>query len=110
MPKFELKLSAEAQREAIAEANPLIGTKKYLDEQRGTVEYPVLLRDPVGAAERQKVREVWAKNLDHVRRRLAKKDCPRCHGKGSYDVYDYPGDPIYYRLTSSEICGCFMED
>ena len=110
MPKFELKLSEEAQRAAIAEANPLIGTKKTHDEDRGTVEYPVLLRDPVGAAERQKVREVWARNIDLVRRNLAKKDCPTCHGKGSYDVLTYPGDPIYGRLSHAEICGCFLED
>jgi hypothetical protein len=103
--KFVVKLTEE-ERQA---AEPLIGIRKTLLDGQ-TVEYPVLLRDPVTPAERREVREVWKNNIDTVRRRLAKKDCPKCHGKGSYDVSDYPGDPMYYKLMHAEICGCFMED
>jgi hypothetical protein len=104
--KFVVKQTPEAKW---AEENPLVGLKKRNDDGQ-TVEYPALLRDPVTSEERKLVRELWKNNIDAVRRRLAKKDCPVCHGKGSYDVSDYPGDPMYYKLMHAEICGCFMED
>jgi hypothetical protein len=104
--KFVVKLSKEEQ--FIAD-NPLIGWRKTLRDGQ-TVEYPVLLRDPVTPEERRTVREQWANNIDNVRRRLAKKDCPKCKGKGTYDVSDYPDHPLYSKLVSSEIRGCFLED
>jgi hypothetical protein len=104
--KFVVKLSKEEQ---FAEENPLLGRRKVLQDGQ-TVEYPVLLRDPITPEERRIVREAWKNNIDTVRRRLAKKDCTRCHGKGSFDVHDYPGHPLWHKLTSSEICGCFLED
>lgn len=105
--KFVAKKSEE---EKYVEANPLFGLRKYHDDIRGTAEKPVLLRDPVTAAERQKVREVYKSNIATVRKALVKKDCPKCGGRGFYDMPDYPGNPLYHKLVSSEECDCIWED
>jgi hypothetical protein len=105
--KFVAKKSEE---EKYVEANPLFGTRKFHDDDRGTVEKPVLLRDPVTPAERKQVREVYKANIATVRKALVKKDCPKCKGRGFYDTPDYPGDPWYARLMSSIECACIWED
>jgi hypothetical protein len=104
--KFVVKPSKEEQ---YAADNPLLGKRKRnLNGQ--TEEYTALLRDPVTPAERRMVRELWKDNIATVRKALTKKDCPRCHGKGTYDVTDYPGHPLYHKLVSSEECDCIWED
>jgi hypothetical protein len=100
----------QTEEEKYVEANPLFGTRKFHDDDRGTVERPVLLRDPVTPAERKLVRQVYAKNIATVRKALVKKDCPRCEGSGFYDTPDYPGDPWYAKLMSSVECDCIWED
>jgi len=104
--KFVVKKTAE---EKWTEENPLIGTRKYHDDDRGTVEREVLLRDPITPEERRIVRELWKNNIATVRMALVKKDCPRCEGKGFYNTPDYPGDPWYSKLVSAVDCDCIWE-
>jgi hypothetical protein len=102
-------VAKKTEEEKFTEANPLIGTRKFHDDDRGTVEKNVLLRDPVTPAERRIVQELWKNNIATVRHALVKKDCPKCAGKGFYDAYDYPGDPWFAKLMSSEECDCIWE-
>jgi hypothetical protein len=104
--KFVLKLSEEAQR---AVDNPLLGTRKYHDDDQGTVERDVLLRDPITPAERKIVQEKWKNNIATVRKALVKKDCSKCKGAGFIEVSDYPGDPWYSKMVSSIECDCIWE-
>ena len=103
-------VAKKTEEEKYVEANPLLGTRKFHDDERGTVEREVLLRDPVTTEERRIVRELWKNNIATVRKALVKKDCPKCKGKGFVDVKDYPDDPWYSKITSSEECDCIWED
>ena len=76
----------QTEEEKFVAQNPLIGFRKYHDDIRGTVEREVLLRDPVTPEERQRVREIWRNNIASVRKALVKKNCPKCEGRGFYDV------------------------
>jgi hypothetical protein len=62
-------------------------------------------RFPQDEAERVKIREVFGITA-YSRPYLVKKGCPRCHGRGKYEVSPYADQP---RLRASVICPCAEE-
>ena len=89
------------------EADPLFGVTKYKNEDE-ELELVTVRRQPRNEEERVKIREKFGVSWKTIKF-LAKKDCPKCKGKGQYSASAYPGDPIYGRLTETVECSCSYE-
>jgi hypothetical protein len=76
------------------ESQPVVLT--VIDHMPETEEERVELRDRFGVC-------------DQTIKYLAKQDCKDCHGTGFINVSDYPGDPLYEKLASSDACHCLWE-
>ena len=76
------------------ENQPVVLT--FIDRMPETEEERITLRERFGVC-------------DQTIKYLAKQDCKKCHGKGFIDVSDYPDDPLYAKLASSDACSCVWE-
>ena len=91
--------------------NAVLGVKaRHIDGEQ----HPVMLtvvqkkREDMTEKDRIELRDQFGV-CDATVHYLAKPDCKWCHGKGFMDVSDYPGDPLYEKLASSEPCYCLWK-
>jgi hypothetical protein len=87
------------------EKNPLITEKKIDAETTITI----ITRENLTEEERILVRNrcgVTSYTIPF----LAKKSCPRCHGRGQYNIAMFPGHPLYGRAEATvSPCECVLE-
>jgi hypothetical protein len=83
---------------------PLFGLKR-IQEETYEVLISTILRHPENEEERLHIREKFGVTIA-TRPYLTKKDCPKCKGKGVFEVSSYPDDPLYERLGESVDCDC----
>lgn len=101
------KLNDDTPEDFVYEKNPLFVAKKVRVENEELMLW-VIQRQPKDVNERERIRNKFGINPQTVPY-LAKKDCPKCNGKGSYTISSYPGDPVYEPLTESVECECSYE-
>jgi len=105
------KMDAQVPEDFVYDPDAVLTSKRrHIDGENEPVIQVVVNREPgtLTDKERKDLRESYGVS-DATILYLAKKDCPKCHGKSFVDVSDYPDDPLHSVLTHSEPCACVWE-
>jgi hypothetical protein len=102
-PNIIVKLVGDTPEDYVYDPDAVIGWKrKHIEGLNQPVVEKYVRRNPRNDEERELVRNTFGVT-PHTRKLLAKPDCQRCKGKGSYTVRPYPDNP---NLTANQECDC----
>lgn len=109
--RFAQQMHEQTPEDYRYDPNAVLGVKRqHIDGEQQPVLLIVVQKpiEEITEKDRKELRDKYGV-CDATVHFLAKRDCSDCHGKGFVDVSDYPGDPIYEKLASSEPCHCLWE-
>lgn len=88
------------------EADPLVVERTQRTSEGDAVIREIReLRTP---EEREQIRKKFGVNA-YTFKKLAKKDCKICGGRGLFDASQYPDHPLYKNLDETFMCNCVFE-
>lgn len=109
--RFAQQMNEQTPEDYRYDPSAVLGFKRqHIDGEQQPVLVEVVQKPvtEITDKDRKQIRDKYGVN-DSTVHYLAKRGCPDCKGKGFVDVSDYPGDPLYEKLASSEPCHCLWE-
>jgi hypothetical protein len=104
--RFAAKMDAATPESYKFEVDPLLTSRvRHIDGENQPIVQTVIKRKPYNAEERQMILDEIGV-IDYSIPFLAQRDCPKCKGDGYVEVSQYPGDPVFEKLTQSIHCEC----